>query len=115
MDVSHRTKPVAIDREDPQRERITALYRRAEIAQEHTKGTPLFSEVRTAFARAARGTFGACLEVQSASDVSMWERTRISAIEELPQVGGFYHYGSGETKAVLYVIVERVRARILTD
>jgi hypothetical protein len=106
---------VIISGADHQRERITALYQRAESAQQHTRGTQLFAEVRTAFARQTRATFGACIEVQSASDESMWERTRVAAIKDLPVVGGFYHYGSGDTKAVLYVIVERARARILTD
>lgn len=100
---------------DHHRERITALYRRADIAQEHTRGTRLFDEVRAAFVQGARATFGACIEVQSASDANMWERTRVATIENLPVVGALYRYESGDAKTVLYVIVERTRARILTE
>lgn len=114
MDVSHKAAATQ-EESDGHRERITASYRRAETAQQRSRGTKFYAEVRSAFAQEARTTFGACLEVHSASDINMWERTRITAIEDLPVVNGLYRYESGDTKTVLYVLVERARARILTE
>jgi hypothetical protein len=115
MDVRHWIKKTDDCESDSHRERIMALYERAEMAQQHAKGTQMSAEVRTSFAQQANATFGACIEVQSASDVSMWERSRVAGIADLPVVGGSYRYESGDTKTVLYVIVERARARILTE
>lgn len=107
-------KSVADAEADHYRERITVSFRRAEIAQRATD-SKFYAEIRKAFAQEARATFGACIEVHSASDINMWERTRIAAVQDLPVVGGIYRYESGDVKTVLYVIVERTRARILTE
>lgn len=100
---------------DEYQERITLSYRRAEIAQQHARDIKLSAEIRNAFAQEAGATFGACIEVHSASDINMWERTRIAAVQDLPVVGGIYRYESGDIKTVLYAIGERTRARILTE